>query len=262
MRKLIFISPLLFLVIPAKAQFNTASYEQKAATVEVSQIDENQFKSTFLTYHLEGFSNKKRLKEAKKKEKELEKAAKESPEKPPVESEAVLTTENNLEVTEKKVVYKKLKPITEENLDYLEKQIVYMPLNNMVVTSRFGSRYHPIDKEVKFHTGVDLRAADRLVYSVLDGIVLDAGYTSENGNYIRILHKGNFETLYLHLSKIYYLKDTPIKAGDIIGQSGNTGKSTAPHLHFAVKENGRYVDPVQFLNDLIQTNNALSDYGK
>lgn len=263
MKKLIFVSPLLFLAISLKAQFNTASYEQKAATVEVSPIEENQFQNTFLNYHLEGISNKKRLKEAKKKEKELAKAAKDIEQKMPAEADQVLTTASSTEATtEKKVVYKKLKPITEENFDYLEKQVVFMPLNNMVVTSRFGSRYHPIDKEVKFHAGVDLRASDRLVYSVLDGIVLDAGYSTENGNYMKILHKGNFETIYLHLSKIYYSKDTPIKAGDIIGQSGNTGKSAAPHLHFAVKENGRYVDPVQFLNDLIQTNNALSDYGK
>ncbi|WP_164720333.1 M23 family metallopeptidase [Chryseobacterium gleum] len=51
-----------------------------------------------------------------------------------------------------------------------------------------------------------------------------------------------------------------VYAGDIIAISGNSGKSTAPHLHFSVKERGKYIDPVHFLNDLIKTNNAISDY--
>jgi len=266
MKNLIFLPPLLLLATAGKAQFNTASYENRVATVEVSQFEENHFQGTFLNYHLEGLSNKKRLKEQKKKEKELAKQAKErleNPDQPSTANPDEKTTEQVSEATtEKKVVYKKLKPISEENFDYIEKQVVYMPLNDMVVTSSFGNRFHPIDKEVKFHAGVDLRAKEGLVYSVLDGIVLDAGYTKESGNYMKILHKGNFETIYLHLSKIYYKADDIIHAGDIIAQSGSTGKSTAPHLHFAVKENGNYVDPIEFLNDLIQTNNALSDYGK
>lgn len=269
MKNLIFLLPLLLLAVAGKAQFNTASFENKVATVEVSQFEENHFQGTFLNYHIEGLSNKKRLKEQRKKDRELAKQAKEkleTPNQPDQQSTASPDEETTEEVTEatreKKVVYKKLKPITEDDFDYIEKQAVYMPLNNMVVTSSYGNRFHPIDKEVKFHAGVDLRAKDGLVYSVLDGIVLDAGYTKESGNYMKILHKGNFETIYLHLSKIYYKTDDIIHAGDIIAQSGSTGKSTAPHLHFAVKENGNYVDPIEFLNDLIQTNNALSDYGK
>lgn len=262
MKNLIFLLPLLFLATAGKAQFNTASYENKVATIEVSKFDENHFQGTFLNYHLEGLNNKKRLKEEKRKAKELEKQAKEKPAEP-VEQPTLATNEiGEAPTEEKKVVYKKLKPITEENFDYVETQAVYMPLNDMVVTSRFGDRFHPIDKEVKFHQGVDLRAKDGLVYAVLDGIVLEAGYNAVSGNYIKLLHKGNFETIYVHLSKFYYKADDVIHAGDIIAMSGNTGKSTAPHLHFAVKENGHFVDPINFLNDLIQTNNALSDYGK
>lgn len=266
MKNLTFLMPLLFLATAGKAQFNTASFENKVATIEVSKFDENHFKGTFLNYHLEGLSNKKRLKEEKKKAKELEKQKlqleKDKLDVPVQEETLVADKVAEVPTIETKVVYKKLKPISEENFEYKEIQAVYMPLNDMVVTSRYGERFHPIDKEMKFHQGVDLRAKDGVVFAVLDGIVLDAGYNKVSGNYIKILHKGNFETIYVHLSKFYYKKDDPIHAGDIIALSGNTGKSTAPHLHFAVKENGQFVDPINFLNDLIQTNNALSDYGK
>jgi murein DD-endopeptidase MepM/ murein hydrolase activator NlpD len=265
MKNLTFLMPLLFLATAGKAQFNTVSFENKVATIEVSKFDENHFQETFLNYHIEGLNNKKRLKEEKK-AKELEKQKgqleKDKLDVPVLEQTLAVDDLNKVATIEKKVVYKKLKPLSEENYEYKEVQAVYMPLNDMIIVSRYGERFHPIDKEMKFHQGVDLRANDKVVYAVLDGIVLDAGYDTDSGNYIKILHKGNFETIYLHLSKFYYKKDDPISAGDIIALSGNTGKSTAPHLHFAVKENGQYVDPIIFLNDLIQTNNAISDYGK
>lgn len=256
MKTLIFLMPFLFLNSEIKAQFNTVSFENKLATIEVSNFEENHFQGTFLTYHIEGKNNKKRIKEEKAEAKKLEKIEKEKNDKP-TENEILKTS-----IEEKRVVYKKLDLITEENYEYEEVQAVYMPLNNMVVTSHFGDRFHPIDKTTKAHQGIDLRANEGIVLSVLDGIVLDSGYSSASGNYIKIVHKGNFETIYAHLSKYYYKKDDIIHAGDIIALSGNTGKSTAPHLHFAVKENGLYIDPIIFLNQLIQTNNILSDYGK
>lgn len=254
--------PLLFFATEGKAQFNTASFEDKAATIQVSKFEENHFEGTFLNYQFEGLSNKKRRKADTKKEQEQEKQAKEKKDIPDQQQSLIPDAVAGPPTAEKKLFVKKLNPINEKDFDYIETQAVFMPLNNMIVTSRFGDRFHPIDKENKFHQGVDLRAKDGLVYAVLDGIVLEAGYTTITGNYIKILHKGNFQTIYLHLSKFYYIKDDLIHAGDIIALSGNTGKTTAPHLHFAVKENGQFVDPINFLNDLIQTNNALSDYGK
>lgn len=256
--------PLLFLgITKATAQFNTASYQNKIASVDVSEFSENHFSGTFMTYHIEGKSNKKAIKEAKKKEKQ----AKEEAEKINRESEANLQTiametpkdlptEVPLE-NEKIIKYKRLEKLADEEVEI--RQLVYMPLSNMTITSHYGTRFHPIDKVYKEHNGIDLRADESLVYSVLDGIVSEAGYSTAAGNYMKIKHE-SFETIYLHLEKFYYTKGDIIKAGDIIALSGNTGKSTAPHLHFAVKEDGNYINPITFLNSLITTNNALIDY--
>ena len=126
-----------------------------------------------------------------------------------------------------------------------------MPLKRMLITSNYGNRFHPVDRVNKFHAGIDLRANSDYVYAVLDGIVSEADYSGGAGNYIKVRHK-DFETVYMHLTRSFYSEGDLIYAGDIIALSGNTGKSTAPHLHFAVKENGRYINPIQFLNDLIQ----------
>ncbi|OCA69181.1 hypothetical protein BBI01_18120 [Chryseobacterium artocarpi] len=162
-------------------------------------------------------------------------------------------------VIQKRYRNKKLPLIESRNYTIEERQIVYMPLENMTVTSNFGTRFHPIDKVEKFHSGVDFRAKNNYVFAVLDGTVSEAGYSNAAGNYIKVRH-GDFETIYLHLSKTFFSYGDIIYAGDIIAVTGNTGKSTAPHLHFSVKENGKYINPIRFLNDLIQTNNALADY--
>ena len=137
-----------------------------------------------------------------------------------------------------------------------------MPLKEeLSVSSPFGTRIHPIFGNVKMHNGVDLEAKYVLVYSVLDGIVTEAGWDENGGgNYIKVLHSNRFETSYLHLSEIYYKVGEKVKAGYIITKSGNSGNSTGAHLHFAVKEFGRYINPIQFLNDLKKANNLINTY--
>lgn len=139
---------------------------------------------------------------------------------------------------------------------------IYMPLkNNLVITSSFGGRIHPIFGGNKMHNGVDFKANYEHVYSVLDGVVTEAGWDSKGGgNYIKIRHSNKYETAYLHLSQIYYKPGDFVKAGYIIAKSGNSGNSTGPHLHFSVKENNTYVNPIYFLNDLIKVNNLISLY--
>lgn len=149
---------------------------------------------------------------------------------------------------------------TEKKFNNYSKKLISMPLDKMLITSDYGYRIHPIFGESKFHQGVDLRADNDRVYSIMDGYVAEAGYTSANGNYIAIQHL-NFKTYYLHLSNILVNVNERIYAGQFIAISGNTGSSTAPHLHFAVKENGNFVNPITFLNDLIIANNTFSTYG-
>ena len=144
-------------------------------------------------------------------------------------------------------------------MDFPTASKISMPLKNTLkVTSDFGIRFHPFFMSSKPHNGVDLRANYEYVYAVLDGIVTESGYDENGGgNYLKILHSNRFETSYLHLSKIYYQKGEFVKAGFIIAKSGNTGNSTAPHLHFAVKEFGKFIHPISFLNDLKLTQQLI-----
>ena len=139
---------------------------------------------------------------------------------------------------------------------------IHMPLKNGIsVTSPFGSRNHPIFGGRKLHNGADLKANYEKVYSVMDGIVTASGWDPKGGgNYIKVKHSNSFVTSYLHLSEIYYKVGEFVKAGFIIAKSGNSGNSTGPHLHFSVIENGNYINPIRFLNNLIKANNLIATH--
>ncbi len=121
------------------------------------------------------------------------------------------------------------------------------------IASGFGMRMHPIYKTRRMHAGLDFSAPSGTdVYATGKGTVtkverLKRGY----GNYVVIDHGFNYQTLYAHLSEINVQKGQRIKRGDVIGAVGNTGTSTAPHLHYEVIKNGKKIDPVNFFyNDL------------
>lgn len=121
------------------------------------------------------------------------------------------------------------------------------------IASYYGYRTDPFYKIKKFHEGLDFSAPTGTeVYATGDGEVsrvvrLRGGY----GNYIVIDHGFNYETLYAHLSKFNVKRGQKVKRGQVIGYVGNTGKSTAPHLHYEVRRNGRPVNPVHyFFNDI------------
>ncbi|WP_276520315.1 M23 family metallopeptidase [Elizabethkingia ursingii] len=176
---------------------------------------------------------------------------------------ASINKENADETTAQKFnPYKKMDFINEEKEMAESKMKISMPLNNkLVVTSPFSIRMHPIFGFIKMHNGVDLKANYEQIRSVLGGIVTATGWDPKGGgNFIKISHSGRFETSYLHLSEIYYKAGEYVNAGFIIGKSGNSGNSTGPHLHFAVKEYGKYINPIHFLNDLIKVNNLISTY--
>ncbi len=122
-----------------------------------------------------------------------------------------------------------------------------LPAANNVITCKYGMRTHPITKKYKLHTGIDLRASTGTkVYAANAGTVTTSGYSSAWGNYIIINHGGGLTTLYAHLSRRNVSKDQKVKQGTVIGLSGNTGYSTAPHLHFEINKNGTPYNP---LND-------------
>lgn len=119
--------------------------------------------------------------------------------------------------------------------------------------SGFGYRIHPIYKTLRMHTGVDFTAPTGTpIYATGNGIVQVAERNSHGyGRMVTIDHGYGYETLYAHLSQIKVKPGQEVKRGEIIGLVGNTGISTAPHLHYEVVRNGRKVNPINyFYNDL------------
>lgn len=115
------------------------------------------------------------------------------------------------------------------------------------LASRFGNRVHPIFKSRRMHTGVDLAAKSGTpIYASGDGVIEKAQWVSGYGKYVEIKHVNGFETGYGHQSRIAdgIKPGVRVRQGQIIGYVGSTGNSTGPHLHFEIKVNGRFVDPL------------------
>ena len=127
------------------------------------------------------------------------------------------------------------------------KAFLKSPLKFAHVTSRFGMRFHPVLEYLKAHQGVDYAAAvGTPVWSVADGTVTVAGNTGAGGNSVCVRHRNGFETCYLHLSSYGagIRTGTRVAQKQVIGYSGNTGRTTGPHLHFAMKRNSAFVNPL------------------
>ena len=114
------------------------------------------------------------------------------------------------------------------------------------ITSRFSSsRQHPILGYARAHNGVDYYApAGAPVGAVAPGVVTMAGWTGGGGRTVKVRHSNGYETEYLHLSAIAVRAGTRISQGELVGRVGKTGLATGVHLHYGMKKNGRYVNPV------------------
>lgn len=123
----------------------------------------------------------------------------------------------------------------------------------IALASGFGMRIHPIYKVKKMHTGIDFAAAiGTPLYATADGVIdrLDVSF-SGYGKMIEIDHGFGYRTRYAHMHGFAVRKGQKIKRGDLIGYVGDTGLSTAPHLHYEVFVNGVHANPVHyFFNDL------------
>ena len=115
------------------------------------------------------------------------------------------------------------------------------------ISSYFGNRLHPVLKVYKMHTGVDIAGAGcngKNVVAAADGKVITAGWISGYGYTVMIDHGGGIVTLYAHSQKLLVKKGDTLKAGDVIMLVGSTGYATGPHVHFEVRVNGKYVNPL------------------
>jgi len=124
-----------------------------------------------------------------------------------------------------------------------------MPLRHVRVTSTFSySRYHPILHRYRPHHGTDFGARRGTpLLAVNDGKVIFSGRMGGYGNVIKIKHPDGYMSLYAHQSRLRAKRGQTVKKGQIIGYVGSTGRSTGPHLHFGLKKNGRWIDPMKVL---------------
>lgn len=137
----------------------------------------------------------------------------------------------------------------DENAHSLRKAFLKAPLKFSRISSKFSkNRLHPVLKTYRPHLGVDYAAPTGTpILSVGDGIVVEAAYTKNNGNYVKVRHNSTYSTQYLHMSKFAtgIKAGTKVTQGQVIGYVGSTGLATGPHVCFRFWKNGVQVDPLK-----------------
>ena len=133
----------------------------------------------------------------------------------------------------------------DKNGKSIKKALMKTPINGARLSSKFGMRKHPIDGFNKMHRGTDFAAPmGTQIMASGDGVIVKAKWCGGGGNCIKIKHNSTYQTVYAHMSKFAngMKPGKRIKQGQIIGYVGSTGKSTGPHLHYEVIENGKKIN--------------------
>lgn len=120
-------------------------------------------------------------------------------------------------------------------------QQVYSPVMREdwtnLISSNFGERVHPITKERKMHNGVDIAVpVGTHIYSAVDGTVILARYSESAGNWVKVQTETGWTVVMMHMDSLTVSEGQTVKKGDHLGYSGNTGRSTGPHLHLEVRD--------------------------
>ena len=131
--------------------------------------------------------------------------------------------------------------------------IFRLPLDTLLVTSPYGYRIDPFTRKRKMHSGMDFRASSDKVYAMMPGKVLKVGYDKVSGNYITLQH-GSITVSYCHLSQVLKNKNDLVTVGEVVGVTGNTGRSTGEHLHLTCKIKDKKVNPMIILDYISNLN--------
>ncbi|WP_422486184.1 murein hydrolase activator EnvC family protein [Gudongella sp. DL1XJH-153] len=116
------------------------------------------------------------------------------------------------------------------------------------ISSPYGYRIHPIFKVKKLHTGVDIPAPTGTpITAAAAGTVIYSDWLGGYGKVVMLDHGGGIVTLYAHNSSVVVSEGQTVARGATVAKAGSTGNSTGPHLHFEVRKNGSYVDPIPWL---------------
>lgn len=117
-----------------------------------------------------------------------------------------------------------------------------------VITSGYGPRISPISNKEEFHDGIDISAEENTeVKAVLDAVVAKVGYSESFGVYVRLKAANDYEIMYAHLNKAAVKEGDRVKQGEVVALSGNTGRSTGPHLHYSLWRGGELINPSYYV---------------
>ena len=135
------------------------------------------------------------------------------------------------------------------------RSLMRTPVDGARISSKFGVRRHPIYNTQKNHNGVDFAAPTGTpIYAAGKGTVIFQAMAGGAGNFIKIDHGDGLETRYMHLNAFADGQGvgSAVMQGQVIGYVGTTGGSTGPHLHFEIRTDGNYVDPLSFENTVTE----------
>lgn len=133
-------------------------------------------------------------------------------------------------------------------LDYSGGALLWPVPGYYRISSHFGPRFHPVHKVWRNHDGTDIPApGGTSIVAAETGEVIISKYSGGYGNYIAIAHGNGYITLYAHCSQRLVSVGDAVARGQVIGKVGSTGWSTGNHLHFAVKLNDKWIEPMNFL---------------
>ncbi len=145
---------------------------------------------------------------------------------------------------------------------YNGEQFVWPMPTSTYITSNFGYRTAPTAGATSYHRGIDIACTlGSEVKVAASGVVIYTGYLGSAGNAVVVDHGSGISTCYYHLSSFACSVGDSVTAGQTICYSGNTGVSTGPHLHFAVRENGEYVNPLNYFSTIADDQNVSNTEG-
>lgn len=128
----------------------------------------------------------------------------------------------------------------------IRKSLLRTPINGARVSSRYGMRRHPVLGYSKMHKGIDFAASTGTpILAAGSGTIVHMGRYGGYGNYVKIKHNSSYSTAYAHASRFNkkFRSGSKVKQGDVIAYVGTTGRSTGPHLHFELLQNGKQINP-------------------
>ncbi len=152
---------------------------------------------------------------------------------------------------------------TKENKSIIDSYPNISPLSEsdtLKITSNVGWRIHPIYKIPLYHKGSDIAAkSNTKTYATMNGYVEKAEYHRYGfGNHIKIKNEYGYQLVYAHLNKIFVEEGQYVRKGQLVGETGSTGLSTAPHLHYEIRLDNELKNPVDYIYILTKNQNYLA----